>query len=362
MLTGTPIGVGVSPVGVYTTPGFVASPSAASLSLAKEGPESSLVPKDHVSHATNCTSACELAGSEGLGPKSEPATMRGEVYVHYGHGHVRTLALSGQTTATPAPGQGPLVPDSLAPHNRVVIYVDGIQQSRRDESAEIAKHLQSSSGVGCDMGQPVIAVHEGKTPSPLGDVWRITKDVFTLKQAQLPWANAARLLTRCAKFDPAVKAVHDLVRQSLDARRDVVLTAFSGGGEEVALALQLLSREDKGATRKLIAEHVRVLGLSPAASREDFLLSGLRPENLLVAASRKDPLRRFSSHFVHPLNMFANIPAIAGGLSAVAHLLSHTDMRSHNTQYILAKTITPDGKKPVEAFLNGGMGGEILVP
>jgi hypothetical protein len=290
----------------------------------------------------------------------EPSSMFGMVYAHHPHGHVHTLALSGQTTPQPAPGCGPLIPDKDAPDGRVVFFVDGIQQSRAGESHEINSLLQSSEAAGCDVRQPVIAVHEGKRASRFKDIARITREVFLLKEAQMPWANTARLLTKCG-FDPAVKALHDELRQSMDAGRTVTLAAFSGGGEEAALALQLLSLEDGGAMREQLAERVRVLALSPAASREDFLLAGIRPQNLYLSASRKDPLYKYSKNFVHPFNLVANIPAVIGGLNAVAHLLNQTDMRTHNTHYIFGKNVTSQGDKPIQAFLDGGPGGQYIV-
>jgi hypothetical protein len=289
----------------------------------------------------------------------EPESIRGLVFEHFADGHNHVLAQGGQTTPDPLPGQGPTIPDSDVRGGRVVMYVDGILQGLDDECYAIGNYLQSPLDGGSDVGQPVVAIHEGSCSNPVSEVARITRDVLLLKEAQLPGAQAEHLLAK-SSFDPAVKSIHDEVRQSLLAGRTITLVAFSGGGEEAALALELLSKEEGGRFADAIHDQVRILALSPAAAKEDFFLAGVRPDNLYITASRRDPLVRYAHHFIDPTSIASKIAGAIDGIDTLLHL-SHKSLDCHSPSYIFEHSQAADGSKPIDAFLAGGPGGEYLV-
>jgi hypothetical protein len=291
----------------------------------------------------------------------EPAALHGEVYEHFADGRTTLLAAPGATVPDLPSSGAPTIPDEAVKDGRVVIYVDGIQESEAAQCTKIANLLQapaSPDSFGCDVGQPVIAIHEGVGRTVVSDLGRITYDLLQLKRSQTSLGRPEAQLQAVAKHDPAVKAIHDEIRQSLEAGREVTLVSHSGGGCETALALTLLEHEEGGRFKQSIADHVRLLELSPAASSRDFILAGVKPENLYHTGSRKDPLWQFASHYVNPCNPFANLMVAVGGAESLYHLATNYHGPYHDPNYIFWKNVDPSGMQPIQAFLDGGPGGE----
>lgn len=226
--------------------------------------------------------------------QEEPPDFKGIVYELTEGGSTNILKRSGETT----PELPPDIPNSAVNKDgRVVIYVDGIHQEISEQKRQIRYFLHGHSPNGADVKQNVIGIHEGAGKSGFRDGVRIAKVLTTLKLVQnglIPLQWAARKLY---KIDPAIKAVHDEVRQSLLAGRKVQLMTHSGGGAETAAALTLLAKEGM---REQIGENVRLLSLASAAAHEDFLGTGLKADNIYYTGSKNDPVYYLFRHYLSP--------------------------------------------------------------
>lgn len=289
--------------------------------------------------------------------RQEPPNLRGIVYSQSADGSVTVLKQSGETSDSLPPD----IPESAVKDGRVFLYVDGIHQELKEQHRQIRYFLHKQAQTGVDVGQDVIGIHEGAGRSGFRDGVRIAKVLSLLKLVQthmvpLEWA-AKKIYT----IDPAVKSVHDEVKQSLLAGRKVQLMTHSGGGAETATALTLLAREGM---KDEIRDNVRVLSLASAAAARDFTGSGVKPENLYYTGSRNDPVHYLFRNYIHPL---APLDGLCFAASAVRYLAGWTHKKDpnglpyHAPDYIFAKNMTEDGQR-IGKFLEGGPGGVYVLP
>jgi hypothetical protein len=294
----------------------------------------------------------------------EPGELMGVVYEQYADGSTRVLAAPGTTTPD-LPPDGPNIPNDAVVNNRVVIYADGIHQRISTQQDQIHRLLQADPHDpkdGVNVGQPVIGVHEAVGKSALDDGTRIAADLAYTKAVQGRYMPLAWVRKAAYRADPTVKSVHDEIRQSLEAGRDVLLCMHSGGGAISALALNLLAHENHGKWKNAIRDHVRVLALSTAAAARDFELAGVKPENLYYTGSRQDPVHNIMHHFIHPYNFLGNFPfigtAIADGLKAA---MDPKFGPYHSPDYILWANAR-GGHSRIQDFIDGAPGGNYVLP
>lgn len=292
--------------------------------------------------------------------KPEEAHLFGRVHVRYPDGRSKVLAHRGETTPDATSPEDADIPEEAVVNNRVVLFVDGIQESLPAQTRCMGRLFQSPAENdyrGIDVGQAVVGVHEGVGKSRAADLRRIVGDVFLLKGLQTPFLRAEHAAALVATRDPAVKALHDEVRQSLELGRDVLIACHSGGGAETALALTILAKEDHGRFRKDIREHVRVLSLSGAVSPRDYELAGVKRANIHYTASVNDPLYLFAKNYLHPLNPIADIPVLVNGIHALYRVATGQGLPCHSADYIFAHSRHDDGFEPIQAFVDGAKGG-----
>ena len=274
-------------------------------------------------------------------------------------GDTTVLKTSGQTI----PELPADIPASAVNRDgRVVIYVDGIHQELPEQKRQIKYFLHGQGTGGANVGQSVVGIHEGAGKSGFRDGLRIAKVLGMLKLVQnrvvpLEWASK-----QIYKIDPAIKSVHDEVKQSLLAGRKVQLVCHSGGGAETATALTLLAREGMQGE---IADNVRLLSTASAAAHKDFTKAGLKAENILYTGSKNDPVYYMFRHYLGPLS----IPSAVGFVADVARYMYHlvtdetqeTAYHFHSPDYIFAQNAQTDNRL-IQKFLDGGPGGKYPLP
>ncbi|NDD29444.1 MAG: hypothetical protein EB084_14380 [Proteobacteria bacterium] len=292
--------------------------------------------------------------------KPEDANLFGRVHVRYPDGRSKVLAHRGETRPDATSPDDASIPEEAVVNNRVVLFVDGIQETLPGQTRCMGRLFQSPAELdyrGVDVGQAVVGVHEGVGKSRAADLKRIVGDIFLLKGLQTPFLRAEHAAALVATRDPAVKALHDEVRQSLELGRDVLIACHSGGGAETALALTILAKEDHGRFRKDIREHVRVLSLSGAVSPRDYEIAGVKHANIHYTASVNDPLYLFAKNYLHPLNPIADIPVLVNGIHALYRVATGQGLPCHSADYIFAHSRHDDGFEPIQAFVDGAKGG-----
>ncbi|MBM3463579.1 MAG: hypothetical protein FJX76_15880 [Armatimonadetes bacterium] len=283
----------------------------------------------------------------------EPPELHGLVFMQRPDGSMVDLKLPGTTTPDIPPG-GPDIPAEAVKNNRVVIYVDGIQQPRSTQEDQIRRlFLAQGPSHGANVDQPVIAIHEGVGKTIAYDVSRIACDWMYLKALQTKMIPVSWVRKKIYRLDAVVKPVHDEIRQSLAAGRDVQLIAHSGGGCETALALTMLSREDGGRWKNLIRNHVKVLALAPGAAKEDYELAGVKPENVFYTGSKMDPLWHFAENYIHPSSLPANVKAGVAGLQSLRMVMQKTGIPQHSPDYIFWRNMDPAGGHHIQRFFDG---------
>ncbi|MBS2037521.1 hypothetical protein JST97_21205 [bacterium] len=291
--------------------------------------------------------------------QQEPGDLKGIVYEHTQKGEFNVLKLSGQTQPF-LPADIPA--SALNADNRVVIYVDGIHQELSEQKRQIRSFMQGQASTGADVDQSVIGIHEGAGKSGLHDGVRIGKALFMLKLVQnhlvpLEWASK-----QIYKIDPAIKSVHDEVKQSLLAGRKVQLITHSGGGAETATALQLLAREGM---KDEIGENVRVLSMASAAAHKDFIRAGVKPDNLFYTGSKNDPVYSIFRHYLSPFNIISGVSFAIDAAKYGYQVLKGKDIpvvyHYHSPDYIFDRNMS-EGSQRIQKFLNGGAGGKFPLP
>lgn len=291
--------------------------------------------------------------------EEEPIDHKGIVYEQRQNGEINVLKLSGQTK----PELPADIPDSAVnADGRVVIYVDGIHQEISEQHRQIRSFFHGQAGTGANVGQSVIGIHEGAGKSGLHDGVRIGKALFMLKLVQnrvipLEWASK-----QIYKIDPAIKSVHDEVRQSLLAGRKVQLITHSGGGAETAAALTLLAREGM---KQEIGDHVRVLSMASAAAHKDFTKAGVKAENLFYTGSEQDPVYSIFRHYLGPLSLGSAVGFAVDAARYLYDMIKGKDIpvvyHFHSPDYIFDRNVV-DGSQRIQKFLNGGPGGKFPLP
>lgn len=297
-------------------------------------------------------------------PKPDPPAFRGVVYTRYPSGSLDFVAWSGETSPDVGPDGQSIIPADAVVDNRVMMYVDGIRQSLPQQIGTVRDLLQAPElpdDYGVSVRQAVVGVHQGVGAHVFSDIKRIVGDFSLLKALQASFLGVERCAATAAKLDPSVKAVHDLVRQSLQVGRDVTIGAFSGGGTQVALALTLLSREEGGRYRQQVSDHVRILALTPGASSRDFEKAGVKPENIEYVAGKDDPVYQLFRTYVGPDAGLGNIVGLARGTVALARMIAHPANVQHDAYYLFEHSRQPDGQEPIQAFMDGGAGHEHIV-
>lgn len=287
----------------------------------------------------------------------EPPHLKGVVYQQSPNGTVTILKTSGQTAETLPPD----IPESAVKDGRVFLYVDGIHQEMSEQNRQIRYFLHKQAATGVDVGQDVIGIHEGAGPSGFQDGIRIGKVLSMLKLVQtglvpLEWAKK-----KLYKIDPAIKSVHDQVKQSLLAGRKVQLMTHSGGGAETATALTLLA---KAGMREQIRDNVRLLSLASAAALEDFVGAGLKPENIYYTGSKNDPVHYLFRNYLHPLAPLSGLCFAANVVRYAVGWGTKKDpngLSYHAPDYIFAKNMVGEQQR-IARFLEGGSGGVHVLP
>lgn len=292
----------------------------------------------------------------------EPHQLHGLVYESFLDGHTVNLKTATQTSED-IPAGGPDIPRDAVKDNRVVIFVDGIHQDIDTQKDQIHRLFQAprndpKHGAACE--QPVIGIHEAAGINAGADGTRIAIDLAWLKALQGRYLPTAWVHKACFQSDAAVRSVHNEIKQSLEAGRDVQIALHSGGGAETALALTLLSKENGGQWKPEISKHVRVLAMAPACSRKDFELAGVKPDNIYYTASRNDPVYRFSKDFVPPTNQ--GLLALRAARVGVQLLFDRSTIPYHAPDYIFWRNLQPDGTQRIQAYLDGGPGGDYELP
>ncbi len=260
--------------------------------------------------------------------RPEPKELRGAVFLQRPDGTVD-------------PQRGPRLPEEAVRDNRVIVYVDGIHQSMQEQQRQI-RELMS------DMGQPVVGVHEGSGTTILHDSQRQAKNLVYLKSIQTDLEDASSLRSRIFSNDKAVKSVYNLVRQGLDAGRDITLVTHSGGGIEAALALHMLA--EKGYGQK-IESQLRVLSLASGVSPEDFTTAGVKQDHLYYTGSDADLAFQLARHFLP-----VAVPGALGG--ALSWLLERPaeEVLAHSPDYLFEA----NGKTTLENFMTGRSTGKFV--
>lgn len=278
--------------------------------------------------------------------RGEPPHLRGLVFQQSPDGSIETLRHSGETTP-----EGPDIPAEAVVDGRVLISVDGIGQDLQEHQRQIRDLLHGGSEVGAKLERPVIGVHEGSGPTGKSDLIRIGKNVLMTKALQSGLACPQRIEKAAYRNDPAVKAVKDLLQQALQSSLKVTLMAHSGGGAQVALALNLLSRQEQGRFASKISQNVRVLSLAGAASPKDY---GVKSKDLLYTGSRRDDVYKTFHRHLHPWAWHRNLPFMKNGIEAALGI--GVDKSTHSLDHIFAEHQTVEGHR-LEKFLLGGAGG-----
>lgn len=291
--------------------------------------------------------------------EEEPDDHKGIVYEHTKRGEVNILKLSGQTLPE-LPADIPA--SALNADGRVVIYVDGIHQEISEQKRQIRSFFQGGASTGADVAQSVIGIHEGAGKSGLHDGVRIGKALGLLKLVQnrvIPLAWASKQIY---KIDPAIKSVHDEVKQSLLAGRKVQLITHSGGGAETATALTLLAREGM---QQEISDNVRVLSMASAASHQDFSKAGVKAENIYYTGSENDPVYSIFRHYLGPLSPLSAVGFAVDTARYLYEMIKGKDIpvvyHYHSPDYIFDRNVV-EGSQRIQKFLNGGPGGKFPLP
>ncbi len=247
------------------------------------------------------------------------------------------------------------VPPQAVVNNREVMVVEGVGGEIPWYTGIIQKTFQSSEPGFVNVHQPVLGVHEGLGPNRLHDMARLFKNVAYLKQIEMSPATPEQVAA-IYRNDPAVKTVHDQVRDALDRGRDLVLVPHSGGGAETALALHILTQED-GRYRPLIEKHLRILHIAAAAALEDYEQAGVPASNIYYTAIARDEVWQLAHVYVDPHDPGAGLSTVLPTVGGLLRSNFGGNSDAHSPDNIIRANAAPDGHQPVADFLAGGPGG-----
>lgn len=285
----------------------------------------------------------------------DPPKYNGALFQQAPDGEVKILRLSGETS----PDGPPDIGTDGAVNDEVFISVNGIDQDWEEHHQQIKNWWHGGFSDGADLKRPVTGIHQGNRPG-LADQVRVFKNTMLLKTLQAGWCSTEKIQKSAYKSDPAVKTIHDQLRQNLAVGRNITMMAHSGGGSQVALALAILSREDDGLWAEAISKNVRVLGTAATATRDDFQQSGVQDKNIFLTYSLRDPVPSFyrnPTSFKKPWTMVqATLQGLAVSVSTGFRAGPH-----HEGQYIFEQNMTPDGNR-IAKFVEGGPGGTYQLP
>lgn len=287
--------------------------------------------------------------------EEEPPNLRGLLFMQNKDASVEVLRYSGETI----PGGPPDIPPEAVTEQGVFISVNGIGQDWKSHRSQIKDWFHGGADYGVELPGPVIGIHEGERKSPLHDGLRILKNTVLTKAIQ-SGKSAAQIRDKAYRNDPSVKTIHDQLAQSLKASRQVTLMAHSGGASQVALALALLVDEGGPSARTDVAEKVRVLGTAPATHRNDLEWAGVKPDNLMITGSRRDPVYRFYRNHLNPERPWSALKFLGDGLcGSIGFALQPGPY--HDGFYIFAGN-QEDGRHKIGEFLQGGPGADSPLP
>lgn len=290
------------------------------------------------------------ATTRSVTPLGEPPELRGALFQQERDGSVKILKFSGQTS----PSSPPDIGDDAAVGGEVFVSVNGIDQDWAGHRQQIKDWYHGGFANGADWQRPIIGIHEGDREGA-ADLTRVLKNTVLLKSLQAGFLSTGTVQKLAYRNDPAVKTIHDQLRQSLAVGRKVTLMAHSGGGSQVALALSLLAEEKDGLWEEAIGRDVRVMATAATCTRDDLLAAGLKNENIFTTYSKRDSVPGFYRTATDLRRPWTILRAGARGL----YLRVREKMKPgpwHQGHYIFDQNTTAEGCRIVQ-FLEGGKGG-----
>ena len=286
----------------------------------------------------------------------EPPSLRGLLFMQNQDASVEVLRYSGESD----PSTPPDIPQEAVTKHGVFISVDGIGQDWNKHRAQIRDWFHGAEDYGVSLPGPVVGIHEGEGKNTLHAGVRILKNTMYLKALQSGRCSTQSVREKAYKNDPSVKTIHDQLQQSLRVGRQVTFMAHSGGASQVALALALAVEDGGAEAQAAVAKQVRFLGTAPAGHRNDLEQSGVKPENIMITGSKRDPVYRFfRNHLDHsrPLTFFK---FLFDGVGAAAKFVLEPGPY-HQGEYIFGHNKTEEGHN-IGKFLEGGVGKDFPLP
>lgn len=283
--------------------------------------------------------------------QEEPPELRGLLFQQEENGEVRVLRYSGETDPNGPPdiGDDALVGDTL------YLSVDGIGQDWARHREQIQSWFHGGADYGVSISGPVVGIHEGEGKSAVHDGARIVKNTVLNKMLQGGLAGPDSVRKRAYKNDPSVKTIYDQLRQSLKVGRSMTFLTHSGGAAQVALAMSLLATDSDRDWSLEMAERVSVLGTAPAAHRRDFEWAGVRPDNIMITGSRRDPVYRFFKTDLQAKRPWSVFPFLFNGV-CTSLKFAVAPGPFHQGEYIFEGNRGDDGIHQIQSFLDGGKG------
>jgi hypothetical protein len=275
--------------------------------------------------------------------QADPQWLRGALYAVYpsSEGKATLLRQSGETHP-----QGLDVPDDCVKNNLVVLLTEGIGDNIPGYARETYELLQSNSKPwSMDLGQPILAVHEGTEGKTGRDVKRIARDGQIAKRLEL---GRKVDVDKIYQHDPAIKTLVDVIGQQLDAGHDLLLVPHSGGGPENAVALNLLAQQGY---QDKIHDHVRVLSLAGAAAPQDYVMAGVDEKNIYHTANHQDVVGQVGSIYMDPKH-----PSTFLRVASVVAKHAREKTPRHNNGFVFEDNLQ-NGHNYIKEFVEGGEGG-----
>ena len=286
----------------------------------------------------------------------EPPNLRGLLFMQNKDATVEVLRYSGESD----PDTPPDIPNEAVTKHGVFISVDGIGQDWNTHRTQIRDWFHGGEEFGVELPGPVVGIHEGEGKSTVHDVVRVLKNTAYIKALQSDRFDLSTVRDKAYKNDPSVKTIYDQLQQSLKVGRQVTFMTHSGGASQVALALALAAVEGGEDTRAAIAEEVRFLGTAPAGHRNDVEWAGVKPENVMITGSQRDPVYRFFRNHLHHAHPSTFFKFLFDGVGAAVKFAFQPGPY-HQGEYIFAHNQTEGGHK-IADFLEGGVGKDSPLP
>lgn len=286
----------------------------------------------------------------------EPPNLRGLLFMQNQDASVEVLRYSGESD----PDTPPDIPEEAVTKQGLYISVDGIGQDWDKHRAQIRDWFHGGEDYGVSLPGPVVGIHEGEGKNTLHDGVRILKNTMYLKALQSGRCSSRSVREKAYKNDPSVKTIYDQLQQSLRVGRQVTFMAHSGGASQVALALALAVEDGGAQAQAAVADKVRFLGTAPAGHRKDLEWSGVKPENIMITGSKRDPVFRFFRNHLDHARPLTFLKFLFDGAGAAARFLLQPGPY-HQGEYIFGLHKTDEGHN-IEKFLDGGAGNDFPLP